>query len=127
LDSIYNHANVELADYIKACANIGSEQYKAEQIASTITQQLQAAKAIVKCFACRDEWRIQKQCPKGQKTSKKPNKPCSHCKKGLLWNSQPHSKFDKDDNTLQKQGKLNRGLQADAPQPNGATIQPTPN
>ncbi|NXQ08056.1 GAK10 protein, partial [Vidua macroura] len=126
LDSICNCANVELAYYIKACANIDSEQYKAELIATTTAQQLQAAKATVKCFACRDEGHIQKQCPKGQKSSKKPNKACPCCKKGLHWNSQCHFKFDKDVKPFQKQGNLNRGMWTGAPQPNRAQFSQLP-
>ncbi|NWT31943.1 GAK5 protein, partial [Cardinalis cardinalis] len=126
LDSIHNRADVELADYIKTCANVGSEQYKAELIATAIAQQLQAAKAIVKCFACGDEGHIKKQCPKGQKTSKKTNKPCPRCIKGLHWSNQCHSKFDKDGNALQKQGNSNRGTEASAPQPNGAQFSQPP-
>ncbi|NXC65316.1 GAK5 protein, partial [Aleadryas rufinucha] len=104
----------------------GSEQYKAELIATAIAQQLQAAKANVKCFACRDEGHVQKQCPKGQKTSKKPNKPCPHCKKGFHWSNQCHSKYDKDGNPLQKQGNSKMGVQADAPQPNRAQYSQPP-
>ncbi|NXB20010.1 GAK5 protein, partial [Rhagologus leucostigma] len=120
LDSICNCADAELADYIKVCADIGSEQYKAELIATAIAQQSQAAKATVKCFACRDEEHVWKQCPKGQKTSKKPNKPCRRCRKGFHWSNQCHSVYDKDGNPLQKQRNLNRGVQAGAPQPNSA-------
>ncbi|NXU36891.1 POK9 protein, partial [Drymodes brunneopygia] len=118
--------DVELADYIKACTNISSEQYRAELIATTIVQQLQAAKAAVKCFVRGEEGHVRKQCPKGQKTSKKPNKPCPRCKKGFRWSDQCHSKYDKDSNPLQKQGNSNRGLQAGAPQPNRAQISQPP-
>ncbi|NWW02816.1 GAK5 protein, partial [Oreocharis arfaki] len=116
---IHNCTDVELADYIKAHVNIGSEQHKAELIATTIAQQLQTAKATVKCFACGDEGHIWKQWPKGQKNSKKPNKRCPSCKKGFHWNNQCHSKYDKDGNPLQKQGNSNRGMQAGVSQPNG--------
>ncbi|NXA86981.1 POK9 protein, partial [Melanocharis versteri] len=126
LDSIRNRADVQLDDYIKACANIGSEQYKAALIATAIAQQLQAAKATTKCFACGEEGHVEKQRPKGQKTTKKPNKPCPRCKKGLHWSSQCHSKFDKDGNPLQKQGNLNRGARPSAPQPNGAQFSQPP-
>ncbi|NXM14087.1 GAK5 protein, partial [Ploceus nigricollis] len=126
LDSIPNCVDVELADYIKACANISSEQYKAELIATAIAQQLQAAKTTIKCFACREEGHVRKQCPKGQKTSKKTNKPCPRCKKGLHWSRQCHSKFDKDGNPFQKQGNLNRAVRAGAPQPIGAQFSQPP-
>ncbi|NWS79302.1 GAK10 protein, partial [Toxostoma redivivum] len=118
--------DVELADYIKACANIGSEQYKPGLIATTIAQQLQAAKANVKCFACGDDGHVQKQCPKRQKTHKKPNKPCPRCIKGLPWSSQCHSKFEKDGNPFQKQGNLNRDARPCAPQPNRAQFRQLP-
>ncbi|NXH47564.1 GAK6 protein, partial [Dicaeum eximium] len=128
LNSIHNHADVELADYVKVCSNISSEQYKGELIATAVAQQLQAAKGTVKCFACSDEGYIWKHCPKGQKTSKKPNKPCPQCKKGLHWSNQCHSKFDKDGKKqgLQKQGNSNRGTQAGAPQPSEAEFSQPP-
>ncbi|NWS30654.1 POK9 protein, partial [Polioptila caerulea] len=126
LDSIPNRTYVELADYISSCDNISSEQYKAELTATTITQQLQAAKTTIKCFACGEEGHVRKQCPKGQKTSKKTKKSCPCCKKGLHWSSQCHSKFDKDGNPLQKQGNLNRGMKASAPQPNRAQFSQPP-
>ncbi|NWS79903.1 GAK5 protein, partial [Toxostoma redivivum] len=125
LDLICNHADVELADYIKVCTNIGSEQYKAELIATAMAQQLQAAKAP-KCFACGDEEHVQKQCSKDQKTNKKPNKPCPCCKKRFHWSNQCHSKYEKDGNIVQKQGNLNRGTQAGAAQPNRAQFRQLP-
>ncbi|NXC52132.1 GAK6 protein, partial [Aleadryas rufinucha] len=122
-----NRTDAELADYIKGCANIGSEQYKADLIATAVAQHLQAAKATLKCFACGEEGHVQRQfCPKGQKTSRKLNKPCPCCKKGLYWSSQCHCKFDEDGNPLQKQGNLNRDMQAGAPQLNGAQFSQPP-
>ncbi|KAL2295252.1 hypothetical protein Nmel_018415, partial [Mimus melanotis] len=44
LDTIQNCADVELSDYIKTCADIGSEQFKAELIATAIAQQLEVAR-----------------------------------------------------------------------------------
>ncbi|NXR29939.1 GAK6 protein, partial [Zosterops hypoxanthus] len=125
-DLICNYTDVELVDCIKACGNVGSEQYKAELIAPAIAQQLQAAKAAVKCFACREEGHVRKQCSKGLKTNKKPNKPCPHCKKGFHWSHQCQSKYEKDGNPLQKQGNLNRGAQVGAPQPSGAQFSQPP-
>lgn len=55
LDPIHNCANVERSDYIKGCANIGSEQFKAELIATAIVQQLQVARAAIKCFECGEQ------------------------------------------------------------------------
>lgn len=65
LDSARNGADVELSDYIKARANIDSEQFKAELIATTTAQQLQVTRAAIKCFECRELEHIRKQCPKG--------------------------------------------------------------
>ncbi|NXA89245.1 GAK5 protein, partial [Melanocharis versteri] len=126
LDLIRNRANVALVDFIKAYANIGSEQHKAELIATGIAQQLQAAKTTVKCFAWGREGHVRKQCPKRQKTDKKPNKHCPCCKKGFHWSNQCHSKYNKDGNPLQKQGNLNRGARASVPQHNRAQFSQLP-
>ncbi|NXT10366.1 GAK8 protein, partial [Prunella fulvescens] len=88
LDPICNRADVELSDYIKACINISSEQFKAELIATVIVQQLQVARAAIKCFEWRELGHIRKQCPKGQKGNKKPSKPCPRCQKGFHWSNQ---------------------------------------
>ena len=65
LDSARNSADVELSDYIKARANIDSEQFKAQLIATATAQQLQVTRAAIKCFECRELGHIRKQCPKG--------------------------------------------------------------
>ncbi|NXO63990.1 POK9 protein, partial [Phainopepla nitens] len=93
-------ANVNLTDYIKACANICSEQFKAELIATAIAQQLQVTRAAIKCFECGEQGHIRKQCPKGQKGNKKPNKPCPRCQKEFHWSNQCQSKYDKNGNPL---------------------------
>ncbi|NWV71724.1 GAK19 protein, partial [Malurus elegans] len=126
LDLIHNGADIELADYIKACANLSSEQYKTELIATAISQPFQAAKVAVKCFAFREEGHVVKQCPKGQKTNRKPNKPCPRCQKGFYWSNKCCSKYNRNGNLLQNQGNSNRGMRASAPQPNGTQSSQTP-
>lgn len=66
----WTHADVELSDYIKGCTNIGSEQFKAELIATGIAQQLQVVRAAIKCFECGELGHIRKQCPKGKEAIK---------------------------------------------------------
>ncbi|NXS38670.1 GAK5 protein, partial [Pomatostomus ruficeps] len=99
-----NQANVDLTDYIKACANISFKQFKAELFATAIAQQLQVARAAIKCFECGEEGHTRKQCLKGQKGNKKPNKPCPCCQKGFHWSNQCRSKYDKDGNPVPNQG-----------------------
>ncbi|NWV64392.1 GAK19 protein, partial [Malurus elegans] len=115
LDLICNHTEVELPDYIKACANMGSDKFKAELIATAIAQQLQMARAAVKCFECGEEGHIRKQCLKGQKGNKKPNKLCPCCQKGFHWSSQCRSKFGMDGNPLPKQGNSKGGMRSGVP------------
>ncbi|NWS31270.1 GAK6 protein, partial [Polioptila caerulea] len=126
LDPIHNRADVKLSDYIKVCANIGSEQFKAELIATVIVQQLQVARAAIKCFECRELGHISKQCPKGQKGNKNPSKPCPSCQKGFNWSNQCWSKYDKHSNLLPQQGNLKVGAESSAPQSNGTTFNQTP-
>ncbi|NXA72301.1 GAK6 protein, partial [Thryothorus ludovicianus] len=121
LDMIHNHVNVELSDYIKVCANIDSEQFKVELIATAIVQQLQVSIATIKCFECRE-----KHCPKGEKDNKKPNKPSPHCQKGFHWSNQCWPEYDKDRNSLPNQGNSKRGMQSSTPQSNGTTLNQTP-
>ncbi|NWT90997.1 GAK5 protein, partial [Lanius ludovicianus] len=122
LDLIKNQANVDLTDYIKTCANISLEQFKAELIATAIAQQLQVARAAIKCSECREQGHIRKQCPKGQKSNKKPSKPCPHSRKGFHWSNQCWSKYDKDGNFLPQKGNSKAG----APQSNRTTLNQTP-
>ncbi|NWX25748.1 GAK5 protein, partial [Notiomystis cincta] len=121
LDLIKNGANVDLTDYIKACTSISSEQFKAKLITAVVAEQLQVARAAIKCFECREQGHIRKQCPKGQKGNKKPKKTCPHCQKGFHWSNQRWSKYDKDSNSLPKQGnsKWGVGCGAVTPSPTG--------
>ncbi|NXA72139.1 GAK10 protein, partial [Thryothorus ludovicianus] len=124
LDLIHNRADVELSDYIKMCANIGLEQFKAELMATAIVQ-LQVSRAAIKCFECRELGHIRKQCPKGQKGNKNPSKLCPCRQKGLHWSNQCQSKYDKHSNLLPQQGNLKVGAESSAPQSNGITLNQT--
>ncbi|NXK69075.1 GAK5 protein, partial [Sylvietta virens] len=104
-----NGANVNLTDYIKACANISLEQFKAKLIAIAIAQQLQVARAAIKCFEWGEQGLLQprslyKATLEGQKGNKKPKKLCHHCQKGFHWSNQCWFKYDKDSNPFPKQG-----------------------
>ncbi|NXQ12904.1 GAK10 protein, partial [Peucedramus taeniatus] len=126
LDPIRNPADVELSDYIKACANIASKQFKAELMATVIAQQLQVARATVKCFECRGLGHSQKKCPKGRRGNKKLSKPYPHRQKGFNWSNQCLSKFDKRVNLLPQQGNLKGGtLGSAAPQFNRTPLNRT--
>ncbi|NWU36645.1 GAK6 protein, partial [Hylia prasina] len=97
--------------------------FKAELIATAIAQQLQVARAAVKCFECRGLGYIRKQCPKGQRGNKKP---CFHCQKGFRWSNQCRSKYDKHGNLLLQQGNSQGGtLGSAAPQFNRTPLNPT--
>ncbi|NXO67658.1 POK9 protein, partial [Phainopepla nitens] len=126
LDSIHNRADVELPDYIKACANISSEQFKAELLATAIAQQLQVVRSAIKCFECGELGHIRKQCPKGQRGNKKPSKPCPRCQRGFYWRNQCRSKYDKHGNLLPQQGNSKQGMQSGVPQSNRTTLSQTP-
>ncbi|NWR07963.1 GAK5 protein, partial [Paradoxornis webbianus] len=126
LGLICNHADVELSDYIKACADISSEQFKAEQISTVIAQQLQMARAAIKCFKCRDLGHIRKQYLKGQRANKKPSKPCPPCQEWFHWSNQCQSKYDKHGNLLPQQGNSKEVLESGASQSNGTTLNQTP-
>ncbi|NWX31552.1 GAK10 protein, partial [Notiomystis cincta] len=126
LDPVCNCTDVELSDSIKACTNIGSEQFKAELITTAIAPQLQVARAAIKCFECREPGHLRKQCPKGQKGNKKPSKPCPHCQKGFRWSIQCQSKYDKDGNLLPQHRNSKGGTVSSAPQSNRTTLNQTP-
>ncbi|NXH83819.1 GAK5 protein, partial [Edolisoma coerulescens] len=116
LNPIRNPADVELFDYIKACSDIISEQFKTELIATVIAHQLQVARAAIKCFECRELGHARKQCPRGQRGNKKPSKPCPHCQKGFHWSNQCRSNYDKHGNLLPQQGNSKVGVGSSAPQ-----------
>ncbi|NWR12549.1 GAK5 protein, partial [Paradoxornis webbianus] len=87
-----------------------------------IAQQLQVARAAIKCFECRDLGHIRKLCPKEQKGNKKPCKPCPRCQKGFHWSNQCLSKYDKDCNILPQQGNSKGHTWSCAPESNRTTL-----
>ncbi|NXC08767.1 GAK5 protein, partial [Orthonyx spaldingii] len=123
LDLICNCTDVELSDYVKSSTNISLEQFKAELITTAVTQQLQVTRATIKCFGCREQEHIRKQCPKGQKGNKKPSKPCPCYQKEFHWNNQCWSKYYKDGNPLPD---LENSKGCGTPQPNRITLNQTP-
>ncbi|NXS20932.1 GAK5 protein, partial [Mystacornis crossleyi] len=101
---------------LKACAYVGTEQYKADLLTTALAQQLQVAKATVKCFDCGEEGHMRKQCSKNKQGKKKPSYACPRCQKGYHWSNECHSKYDKDGKPLLQQGNSERGSGSCAPQ-----------
>ncbi|NWV64072.1 GAK10 protein, partial [Malurus elegans] len=116
-----------VSDLIRACADVGTEQFKAEllataiaqQLATTLAQQLRVGQAAGKCFSCGQEGHLKWQCPKrtsGPGAARTPPRPCPRCQKGFHWSNQCRSKFDKNGNRLPKLGNSERGARSGAPQ-----------
>ncbi|NXW11950.1 GAK5 protein, partial [Fregetta grallaria] len=120
IDPIRNRART-LTDLIRACQNVGSDEYKAEMIAAALARQLMVARAATKCFVCGQDGNIKKDCPKvkrgGMDQAKNPTQLCPLCQKGYHWSNQCHSKFDKNGNPLPAQvpGNRKRGARSGAP------------
>ncbi|NWX29136.1 GAK5 protein, partial [Notiomystis cincta] len=122
LDQIKNKPGISLTDFIKTCAHIGTEQYKADLLAAALAQQLQVARAAIKCFDCGEEGHVKKQCSKNKQGNKNPGKLCPRCRKGYHWSNECHSKYDRDGKPLPQRGKSKGGTKSGAPQRN--RIQP---
>ncbi|KAM4775594.1 endogenous retrovirus group K member 5 Gag polyprotein-like [Cyanocitta cristata] len=122
LDQIKNNPGISLTDFIKTCVHVGTEQYKADLLATALAQQLKVAQAAIKCFDCGEEGHVKKQCSKKKQGNKKPSKKCPRCKKGYHWSNECHSKYDKDGKPLPQRGKSKQGAGSGAPQQN--RIQP---
>ncbi|NXY05560.1 GAK5 protein, partial [Pteruthius melanotis] len=125
LDQVRNKPDVSLNDFIKACAHVGTEWYKADLLAPALAQQLQVAKATVKCFDCGEEGHMRKQCSRNKQGKKKPSKPWHRCHKGYHWSNECHSKYDKDGKLLPQQGNSKNSSGSCAPQQIGIQPQQT--
>ncbi|NXU43341.1 GAK21 protein, partial [Drymodes brunneopygia] len=122
LDQIKNKPDTSLTDFIKTCAHIGTEQYKADLLATALAQQLQVAQAAIKCFVCGDEGHVRKQCSKNKQGKKNPTKLCPRCKKGYHWSNECRSKYDQEGKPLPPRRRLKGGANSSGPQQN--RIQP---
>ncbi|NWZ60990.1 GAK5 protein, partial [Acrocephalus arundinaceus] len=125
LDQIKNKPDISLTDFIKTCSHIGTEQYKADLLASALARHLRVARAAIKCFACGEEGHVRKQCSKNKQGNKKPSKLCPRCKKGYHWGNECHSKYDKDGKPLPQRRKLKGGAKSGDPQQNRIQQQQT--
>ncbi|NXU65032.1 GAK5 protein, partial [Horornis vulcanius] len=124
IDAIRNKPGVTVTDFIKTCAHIVTEPYRADLLATALAQQLQVAWAAIKCFDCGEEGHERK-CPKNEQRNQKPSRLCPRCKKGYHWCSQCCSKFDQDRRPLPKQGNK-EGLGTSAPPQNKIQAQLIP-
>ncbi|NWW27547.1 GAK5 protein, partial [Falcunculus frontatus] len=125
LDQIKNNPDISLNDFVKTCAHVGTEQYKADLLAAALAQQLKVAQVAIKCFDCGEEGHVKKRCSKKKQGNKKPSKLCPRCKKGYHWSNECHSKYDKDSKPLPQRGNSKRGSGSGAPQQNRIQAQQT--
>ncbi|NWS27761.1 GAK5 protein, partial [Polioptila caerulea] len=116
IDPIRNKPDITVTNFIKTCARIGTEQYRADLLTTVLAPQLQVAWAAAKCFDCGVEGQVRKQWPKNEQRNKNPSRPCPRCKNGYHWRSQCHSKFDQDGRPLPLQGNSKSGTGTCAPQ-----------
>ncbi|NWS58411.1 GAK5 protein, partial [Chunga burmeisteri] len=116
IEPIRNSAKT-IADLIKACQNVGSEQHKAEMLAAALAQQMIVAQTALRCFRCGQEGHMKRNCPqtKGlrQNAQRTPTQLCLKCGKGYHWSNQCRSKFDNQGNPMQ--GNRKRGARPGAP------------
>ncbi|NXS17764.1 GAK5 protein, partial [Mystacornis crossleyi] len=125
LDQIKNNPDTSLTDFIKTCAHVGTEQYKADLLATALAQHLKVAQAAIKYFDCGDEGHVKKQRSKKKQGNKKPSKLCPRCKKGYHWSNECHSEYNKDGKPLPQWGNSKRGAGFCAPQQTGVQPQQT--
>ena len=66
IDPVRNSTKA-IADLVRVCQNVGSEQHKAEMLASALAQRMVVARATFKCFQCGQEGHIKQHCTKNSK------------------------------------------------------------
>ena len=122
------HQNVSLADFVRACQNVGTQAHKQTMLAQAICAAFKNnfSSSPAKCFQCEKPEHMKKDCRSQSKTgitipppicnNKTPGL-CPQCQKGNHWANQYRSKFPKNGSPLQP-GNSQQG-QPQAPQTMG--------
>nr|XP_021151094.1 endogenous retrovirus group K member 7 Gag polyprotein-like [Columba livia] len=107
----------DIAQYVKACQNIGTETFQALVLASALSQ-LSVNQGSLKCFICGNEGHVSKNCPLKRYKTPRECSPrwCPRCQKGYPWSNSCKSQFHRSGKPLLGNGK--RGAKPGALQSN---------